>query len=74
MPVVVVVTGLARTFVAYAVERSQPKGLTRGKAIALALWVVGEILLFGAAWWWALIGLAVPPLVIGVVLAAVRRL
>ncbi len=74
MPIVVVVVGLVLAFVGYAVERAQPKGLNRAKAVAWALIVVGEILLLGQGWWWALIGLAVPPMLIGGVLAVVKRL
>ena len=73
MPIVVVVVGLALAFIGYAVERAQPKGLNRAKAVAWALIVVGEILLLGQGWWWALIGFAVPPMLIGVVLAVARR-
>ena len=73
MPAVLVVVGLALAVIGYAVERQQPPGLTRGKAVGVALFVVGEILLLGEGWWWALIGLAVPPLLIDVLLAATRR-
>ncbi len=74
MPIVVVVVGLALAFVGYAVERAQPKGLNRAKAVAWAVIVVGEILLLGQSWWWALIGLTVPPMLIGGVLAIAKRL
>jgi len=73
MDVVVLAVGLALSFIGYAVERRQPPGFNRGKAVGLTLFVVGVILLFGKAWWWGLIGLAVPPLLIDVLVAAVRR-
>ena len=73
MPAVLVVVGLALTVLGYALERQQTSGFTRGKAVGLALFAVGEILLFGVEWWWALIGLAVPPILIGVLLAPARR-
>ena len=73
MHVVLVVVGLALATVGYAVQRWQPAGFTRGKAVGLALFVVGEVLLFGAAWWWGLIGIAVPPMLIDLLWAAIRR-
>ena len=73
MHVILLVVGLALATVGYAVERSQPRGFTRAKAVGLALFVVGEILLFGEAWWWGLIGFAVPPVLIDVLWAAIRR-
>jgi hypothetical protein len=70
---VLVVVGLALASVGYAVQGSQPVDYTRAKAVGLVLFVVGEILLFGEAWWWALIGFAVPPLLVGVLTAVTRR-
>jgi len=71
--VALVLVGLALAFVGYAVQRSQPVDYTRAKAVGWVLFVVGEILLFGEAWWWALIGFAVPPILIDVLWAATRR-
>ena len=67
MPVVLVVVGLALTSVGYAVERQRGSGFNRGKAVGLALFVVGEIMLFGEGWWWGVMGcrpaITVPTLV-----------
>ena len=73
MHAVFVVVGLGLAVIGYAVERRQPGGFTRAKAVGLSLFVVGEILLFGASWWWGLIGLVVPPLLIDLLLASRRR-
>jgi hypothetical protein len=48
---------------------AQPGGLTRLKAVGVSLLFVGEVILFGQAWWWGLIGLVVPGLLVEVVLA-----
>jgi len=73
MHTLLVVLGLALTLIGYAVERENTGRFTRGKAVGLALFVVGEILLFGEGLWWGLLGLAVPPLLIDFVYAAIRR-
>ena len=73
MHTLLVVVGLALTLIGYAIERQNSGRFTRGKAVGLSLFVVGEILLFGVGLWWGLLGLAVPPLVIDVLYAAVRR-
>ncbi len=73
MHAVLVGVGFALAFIGYVVERQQPAVLTREKAVAVSLFVVGEILLFGEGWWWALIGLAVPPMLIDPLLAMILR-
>ena len=70
---VLVAVGLTLAIGGYALEREEPAGLTRAKAVGLALFVVGVIMLFTERWWWGLIGLALPPLLIDGVLAAIRR-
>jgi hypothetical protein len=73
MHALLVVVVLALAFIGYTVERQPPMRFTRGKAVGLVLFVVGEIILFGQGWWWGQIGLAVPAMVIDVVLAATLR-
>jgi hypothetical protein len=71
-----VLVGLTLTIGGQALTRAEPENFTRGKAVGLALFVAGVLLLFGAAWWWALIGLVVPSLLIDIVLgiiSAIRR-
>jgi len=58
------VVGFALAWVGCLIELRQPAGFNRGRAVGVALFVVGEILLFGAGWWWGLIGLLVPPILI----------
>ena len=73
MNALLVTVGLTLTFIGYAVERQQPRKFTRGRAVGLTLFVVGEILLFGEAWWWGLVGFLAPPVLIDLLLAAIRR-
>lgn len=73
MHVALVAFGLALTFIGYVVEHRQPRGFNRGRAVGVVLFVIGEILLFQAGWWWGLLGLAGPPMLIDVLLAVVRR-
>jgi len=67
---------LALVCVGWALIRSQPVDFTRSKAVGLALLLVGEVLLYGEGWWWALIGLLVPGLLIDVIInvtSAIKR-
>ena len=73
MDTVLVVVGLALNTLGYGGERAQPPGFNRGRVVGMVLFVIGEILLFGVGWWWGLLGLAIPPLLIDVVLGAIRR-
>ena len=69
-----VLVGLALAFVGWGLFRSQPVGFTRHMAVGLALFLIGEVLLYGAAWWWALIGLIVPGLLIDVIVGAISSI
>jgi hypothetical protein len=69
-----VLVGLTLTIGGQALTRAEPEGFTRGKAVGLALFVTGELLLFGAAWWWALIGLVVPSLLTDFILGIISAI
>lgn len=76
MYLVLVLVGLGLTFVGWGLFRPRSLALTRPRAVGLALVLVGEVLLYGAAWWWALIGLVVPGFLIDLAvgaLSAIRR-
>jgi len=72
MHAVLVVVGLSLAFIGYTVERQPPMRFTRGKAVGLVLFLIGVILLFGEGWWWGLMGLLIPPLLIEFLLFATR--
>ena len=61
--------GLALAFVGSVPFHSEPAGFNRAKAVGLSLFAVGEVLLWGVAWWWALIGLVAPSIIIEAVVA-----
>ncbi len=68
-----VAVGLALAFGGYAVERRQPAGFNRGKAVGWSLFVLGEVLLFEAGGWWGTLGLVAPTLLIDGLLALFGR-
>ena len=72
MHVTLVVVGLVLSLGGWIPFRSSSKGLTRGRAVGLALFVVGEVMLFGEGWWWGLTGLVVPTLLGDAVLGVAR--
>jgi hypothetical protein len=61
--------GMALAVAGWVSLRSGPRAFTRLKAVGLVLLVVGEVLLFGQAWWWGLIGLVVPELALNLIAA-----
>jgi hypothetical protein len=68
--------GLGLAFAGSVPLHAQPGGFSRLKAVGLSLLLVGEVILFGQAWWWGLTGLVVPGFLIEVVVAiasAIRR-
>ena len=67
MHLTLVLVGLALAIVGSVLTRSRPVRFTRAEAVGLALFLVGEVILFEEGWWWALIGLVVPSLLIGVI-------
>ena len=52
--------GLALAFAGSVPLHAQPGGFSRLKAVGVSLLLVGEVILFGQAWWWGLAGLVVP--------------
>lgn len=69
---VVVGVGLLLATLGYALELRSGR-FDRGKAVGLALFLLGEVLLFTEGWWWGLVGLLAPPLPIHFVLGATQR-
>jgi hypothetical protein len=70
---VIVVVGLILATIGCALELRGPARFDRGKAVGLALFLLGEVLLFTEGWWWGLLGLLAPPLPIQLLLAATQR-
>jgi hypothetical protein len=68
--------GLGLALVGWVLVRSRPGPFTRATAVGVVSIVVGEVLLYGEGWLWALIGLVAPGLLIDVitgVMAAISR-
>jgi hypothetical protein len=73
MDTVLVVAGFFLTSLGYVGERQQRRGSFRARAVGMALFLIGEILLFGVDWRWGLSGLVIPPLLIEAALSLTRR-
>jgi hypothetical protein len=68
--------GLGLAFAGSVPLHAQPGGFSRLKAVGVSLLLVGEVILFGQAWWWGLTGLVVPGFLIEaavVIASAVKR-
>jgi hypothetical protein len=61
--------GLGLAFAGSVPLYAQPGGFSRLKAVGVSLLLVGEVILFGQAWWWGLTGLVVPGFLIEAVVA-----